>query len=143
MSSAPDLNRRPELYNRGDKCHLPGTLEIVSVEIGSDYSTAEMQILDRHLNFRGFVHGGSIATLADTAAGYGTHANLPDGATGFTTLELKCNFIRAIDSGILACRAACIHRGRTTEVWDSTVTHKGSGKKIAVFRCTQLILYPT
>ena len=141
MSSAPDMNRRPGFFNMGDRDHLPGTLGIVSVEIGSDYSIAEMNIQDRHLNFRGFVHGGSMVALADTAAGYGTYSNLPDQATGFTTLELKCNFIRAVDAGTLSCRAERIHTGRTTEVWDCTVTRKDSEKKVAVFRCTQLILY--
>lgn len=137
------MNKHPEFFNTGDKNNLPGILGIVSVEIGSDYSIVEMEIQTLHLNVRGSVHGGSIVALADTAAGYGTYSNLSAQATGFTTLELKCNFIRAVDSGTLACRARRIHRGRTTEVWDSTVTHKQSGKKIGEFRCTQLILYPS
>ena len=79
-------------------------------------------------------------TLADTAAGYGCFASLPDGATGFTTIELKSNFLGTARSGRLLCKATRVHSGRTTQVWDATVTHEG--KTIALFRCTQFLLYP-
>lgn len=126
----------------GDSGRLPGTLGIHPVEIGPTHAVAEMALQTHHLNFLGSVHGGSVVTLADTAAGYGTYANLPEGAEAFTTIELKCNFIGAVDSGTLQCRADCVHQGKTTQVWDVSVTHRDSGKKIAEFRCTQLILYP-
>jgi 1,4-dihydroxy-2-naphthoyl-CoA hydrolase len=34
------------------------------------------------------------------------------------------------------------HGGRTTQVWDAVVTDADNGKPIALFRCTQMILYP-
>jgi 1,4-dihydroxy-2-naphthoyl-CoA hydrolase len=37
--------------------------------------------------------------------------------------------------------ATPLHRGKTTQVWDAVVTHKESGRTLAVFRCTQMILY--
>jgi 1,4-dihydroxy-2-naphthoyl-CoA hydrolase len=79
-------------------------------------------------------------TLADTASGYGCVASLPEGATGFTTIELKANFLATTTEGVLACAAVRAHGGRTTQVWDATVTHEG-GRTIALFRCTQLLLY--
>jgi uncharacterized protein (TIGR00369 family) len=81
-----------------------------------------------------------VVTLADTAAGYGCFASLPEGATGFTTIELKANFLGTAREGRLLCEATRVHGGRTTQVWDATVTHEG--KTIALFRCTQLLLYP-
>jgi uncharacterized protein (TIGR00369 family) len=81
-------------------------------------------------------------TLADTTAGYGCIANLPDGATGFTTVELKSNFLGTARDGTLECTATAVHVGKTTQVWDAVVTHKETGKTMALFRCTQMLLYP-
>jgi uncharacterized protein (TIGR00369 family) len=136
------MERGPDYYIERDASNLPGILGIRPLEIGKSHTILEMDFDNRHANYRGYIHGGSVVTLADTAAGYGTYSNLPVGAHAFATLELKCNFIRAINSGTLSCRADCIHQGKTTQVWDATVTSKEDGKTIAAFRCTQMILYP-
>ena len=80
--------------------------------------------------------------LADTACGYGAIAHLPAGASGFTTIELKSNFLGTVRDGALDCTATLAHGGRTTQVWDATVTDAANGKTVALFRCTQIILYP-
>jgi uncharacterized protein (TIGR00369 family) len=80
-------------------------------------------------------------TLADTSCGYGCIESLPEGATGFTTIELKSNHLGTAREGTIDCIAKAAHRGRTTQVWDAVVTHRESGKTIALFRCTQMILY--
>ena len=134
--------RTAEFFNYRDKDKLPGFLGIHTLEIGSNHTLLEMPLQEKHMNLRGFVHGGSVVTLADSAAGYGTYANLPDGAEAFTTVELKCNFIRSVSGGTLECRAKCIHQGKMTQVWDARVTDRASGKIAAEFRCTQMILYP-
>jgi uncharacterized protein (TIGR00369 family) len=67
---------------------------------------------------------------------------LPNGAVGFTTIELKSNFLGTTLDGNVDCIARPVHRGRTTQVWDAVVTHRETGKSIALFRCTQMILYP-
>ena len=84
----------------------------------------------------GFLHGGTVVALADTACGYGSAANLPDGAVGFTTIELKSNFLGTATEGGIACRARLLHGGRTTQVWDAEVTAEATGAVIALFRCT-------
>ena len=89
----------------------------------------------------GYLHAGAVVTLADTAAGYGCTANLPAGAVGFTTIELKSNYLGTARDGTIDCTARPVHLGRTTQVWDAVVTHRESGKTIALFRCTQLLLY--
>jgi 1,4-dihydroxy-2-naphthoyl-CoA hydrolase len=80
-----------------------------------------------------------VVALADTACGYGCVASLPEGATGFTTVELKTNFLATAREGVLVCIATLRHGGRTTQVWDATVD--GADRTIALFRCTQLVLY--
>ena len=76
------------------------------------------------------------------ACGYGCFANLPQGATGFTTIELKSNHLGTAREGTIASRATPVHLGKTTQVWDAVVSHKETGRTIALFRCTQLVIYP-
>jgi 1,4-dihydroxy-2-naphthoyl-CoA hydrolase len=112
--------------------------------IGFTPGVAELRLALRpeHLAPNGFLHAGVLVTLADTAAGYGCAANLPPGGTSFTTIELKSNFFGSMRSGAISCTATLVHGGRTTQVWDATVTDAANGKTLAAFRCTQLILYP-
>ena len=91
----------------------------------------------------GYLHAATVIALADTSCGYGTFASLPDGARGFTTIELKANFLNTVREGALACEATQVHAGRTTQVWDARVMDESSARVIALFRCTQLLLYPS
>lgn len=68
-------------------------------------------------------------------------ANLPEGATSFTTIELKSNHLGTCRESVVLCVAKALHAGRTTQVWDAIVTEERTGKTIALFRCTQMILY--
>src|SRR4029077_9353789 len=102
----------------------------------------EIAIQRFHIAPNGFLHAGTVVTLADTTSGYGCIANLPEGSNGFTTIELKSNHLGTARDGTIECRATPAHRGRTTQVWDAVVTHRESGKTIALFRCTQMLLYP-
>ena len=90
----------------------------------------------------GFLHAATVVALADTSCGYACVANLPQGASGFTTLELKSNFLGTTQEGAIYCRATPAHLGRTTQVWDAVVTIEGTDRKIALFRCTQMVLWP-
>lgn len=80
-------------------------------------------------------------TLADTCCGYGCVASLPPGAENFTTVELKSNHLGTARDGLVTCTATAVHLGRSTQVWDAVVSHQG--KTIALFRCTQMLLYPS
>jgi uncharacterized protein (TIGR00369 family) len=88
----------------------------------------------------GYLHAATVVALADSACGYGCIASLPEGSTGFTTIELKMNFLATVLEGTLHCESRRIHGGRTTQVWDATVTDE-AGKTLALFRCTQFLLY--
>jgi 1,4-dihydroxy-2-naphthoyl-CoA hydrolase len=121
---------------------LPGLLGIELVHLGDGSSTMRMEVGERHLASNGYLHAASVVALADTTAGYGCVANLPDGAIGFTTIELKSNHLGTLLEGTLASEGTLAHGGRSTQVWDVEVSAEATGKKIALFRCTQMILYP-
>ena len=121
---------------------MPGHLGIVVTEVAEGLLRAQFAVAAHLLAPNGFMHGGSVVSLADTCAGYGAIAHLPEGASGFTTIELKTNYFGTAREGIVECVATAVHLGRTTQVWDATVRAQGSDRALALFRCTQLILYP-
>jgi uncharacterized protein (TIGR00369 family) len=120
--------------------HLPGLIGVVVDDVGTDLVHAHLDVEEKHWAPNGYLHAGTVVALADTACGYGCILNLPDGATGFTTIELKTNFIRSVTSGTIACEAKLVHGGRTTQVWDATVRRESDMKVLALFRCTQYLL---
>jgi 1,4-dihydroxy-2-naphthoyl-CoA hydrolase len=130
-----------ESFNQIGVGKMPGLIGIVITRADRSEVAAELAIEQKHLAPNGFLHAGTVVTLADTCAGYGCLANLPAGATGFTTIELKSNHLGTALEGTILSIAKPAHLGKTTQVWDVAVTRKESGKTIALFRCTQLILY--
>jgi 1,4-dihydroxy-2-naphthoyl-CoA hydrolase len=131
----------PEQFNTRGAEYLPGLLGIVITHVGNSELRSELQVKKSHMAPNGFLHAGTIVALADTSAGYGCAASLPEGATGFTTIELKSNHLGTAREGTIKCVATAVHRGKTTQVWDAVVTHGESGRTIALFRCTQMLLY--
>jgi uncharacterized protein (TIGR00369 family) len=122
--------------------HFPGLIGFTVVEVHDDGLSARMPLRADHLAPNGYLHAAAVIGLADTACGYGCRLQMPEGATGFTTIELKSNFLRTVREGAIACRARIVHGGRTTQVWDATVSAEETGKTLALFRCTQAILWP-
>ena len=121
---------------------LPGHMGIEITRVSDGEVAARLDIEPHLLAPNGFLHAGTVVTLADTAAGYACIANLPEGASNFTTIELKSNHLGTAREGAISCVAKAAHKGRTTQVWDVVVVNEGDGKTIAMFRCTQMILYP-
>lgn len=129
-------------FNSASKQYLPELMGIVVNEVGDNFLAAELAVTRSHLAPNGYLHAGTIVTLADTACGYACMANLPEGAVNFTTIELKSNFMGTAREGVIECEAKAVHTGRSTQVWDALVRHRESGKLIATFRCTQMVLWP-
>jgi uncharacterized protein (TIGR00369 family) len=115
-------------------------IEFISIEPGR--LTSRLTLRPELLAPNGYLHAATIIALADTSCGYGTITDLPAGGENFTTIELKTNFLNTTREGSIACSATRVHNGRTTQVWDALVTDETNNKTIALFRCTQLILYP-
>jgi uncharacterized protein (TIGR00369 family) len=130
-----------EQFNQRGARALPGHLGIVINRVDTSEVNAELAVKPTTMAPNGYLHAGSVVTLADTCSGYGCVLNLPEGATGFTTIELKSNHLGTALEGTIDCVARPAHLGRTTQVWDAVVTHRETGKTIALFRCTQMVLY--
>jgi uncharacterized protein (TIGR00369 family) len=131
-----------ESWNERGRDRFPGRVGVEFTHVADGDMRARIAIQPHHLAPNGYLHAGVVVTLADTCCGYGTFNGLPDGATGFTTIELKSNHLGTALDGAIACVATRVHAGRTTQVWDAKVTTEANDRTIALFRCTQLILYP-
>ena len=138
MTPKPDV----AFFNDISKGHLPEHLGVVVLEVGDGLLRAELAVRNVLLAPNGYLHAGTVVSLADTCAGYGCIAHLPEGATGFTTIELKCNHLGTAREGVIEGVGRLSHSGRTTQVWDVVVSARDTGKQLALFRCTQLLLYP-
>jgi 1,4-dihydroxy-2-naphthoyl-CoA hydrolase len=132
----------PEYFNQFGAETLPSHLDIVITSVTEGGLVAQFEVAAKHLAPNGFLHAGSVVTLADTACGYACFAHLPEGAQNFTTIELKSNHLGTARDGVVVATAKAVHLGRTTQVWDAVVTSQATGKTIALFRCTQMVLFP-
>lgn len=132
----------PDDFNRRSPGHLPGLLGIETRAVAQGELRASLAVRPELMAPNGFLHAGTVIALADTSAGYGCVAHLPEGASGFTTVELKSNHLGTARDGHIDCVATAVHLGRTTQVWDAVVTHRETGRTLALFRCTQMVLYP-
>lgn len=129
-------------WNAAGNGYLPGRLGISFSKVEPEEVIASMAVDRSLLAWNGYLHAGSVVALADSCCGYGTVRNLPDGASGFTTVELTSNFLATVRDGRVQCVARPLHRGRTTQLWDATASADDGGKVLAHFRCTQMILWP-
>jgi uncharacterized protein (TIGR00369 family) len=135
MTTIEEINARGQGY-------LPGLIGIEFISIAAGQATSRLTVRPELLAPNGYLHAAAVIALADTTCGHGTFYNLPDGAESFTTIELKSNFLNTVRGGGIACVATRVHGGRTTQIWDAQITDEANGKTVALFRCTQLILYP-
>lgn len=131
-----------EEWNAAGAAYLPGHLGIEFLSVEPHEVIARMAASKTLSAWNGYLHAGSVVSLADTCCGYGTVRSLPSGAVGFTTIELKSNFFGSVREGGVICVARPLHQGRTTQVWDATVSAQGASKPLAQFRNTQMILWP-
>ena len=128
--------------NAGSQGKLPGLVGVVVDSVERGELRSHLDLRENHQAPNGFLHAATVIALADTSSGYGCVASLPEGARGFTTIELKSNFLGTANEGTITCVARLTHGGRTTQVWDAEVRHAATDAVIALFRCTQMILYP-
>ena len=139
-----ELRRDVDVATLNARSHgrLPGWFGLKVVRLDDRELAMQLQIQTQMLAPNGFLHAATVIALADTACGFATIAHLPDGAESFTTIELKCNFLGTATEGTLETVASGAHLGRTTQVWDARVREVAGDRTLALFRCTQLILWP-
>ena len=122
---------------------LDETLGVEWIELVANFAKARLVVARKHMAPNGYLHAASIIALADSACGVGCSRSLPEGASSFTALELKSNFLgTAAEGQAITCHTRLVHGGRTTQVQDAEIANETTGKPVAHFRCTQLILYP-
>jgi uncharacterized protein (TIGR00369 family) len=131
-----------EYFNRFGSGYLPQLLGVEILAVSKEAVESRLAVRREVMAPNGFLHAATVVALADTSCGYGCVASLPPGASGFTTIELKSNFLGTARDGAIRCRATPVHLGRSTQVWDAVVTLEASGAKLALFRCTQMVLWP-
>jgi uncharacterized protein (TIGR00369 family) len=130
-------------YNALQQGFLPGELGLVWETLEAGRAQGRLTVERRHMAPNGYLHAASVIALLDTACGYACVASLPQGASGFTTLELKSNFLASAREGeVVECEATLVHGGGRTQVWDAVARNATSGRTMALFRCTQMILRP-
>jgi uncharacterized protein (TIGR00369 family) len=132
----------PEEMNTYNEGGLPHLLGIEIVETAEGRIVGRMPVKPELVARNGALWAPAIVALADTLCAYGVWSVAPEGPTGFTTIELKCNFMSTITTGAARCVAQVVHAGRQTQVWDATVTSEETGKLMASFRNTQMLLWP-
>ncbi|WP_101697778.1 PaaI family thioesterase [Clostridium minihomine] len=132
----------PQEFTKSGQGYLPGYLGIELLELEENRMTGRMTIQPFHGAMNGYLHAASVVALADTVCGCAAFAHLPEGAAGFTTVELKSNHLGTVHEGGIFCVATAQHLGNSTQVWDAVVTDEETGKVIELFRCTQMVLWP-
>ena len=120
---------------------LPDLLGIEFVDVTPDKVVATLLVRPDLCTVGGILHGGSIMAFADTLGAIGTVASMPQGATT-ATLESKTNFVGGAPSGsTVTGEATPVHKGRTTQVWQTRITG-AEGKLVALVTQTQIVMPP-
>jgi uncharacterized protein (TIGR00369 family) len=138
VAAADQPSALTDFYRSG----LPGWLGIELVSVAPGAIEGRMALRDDHLQTAGgILHGGTVIAFADSLAGWGCLASLPEETTGFVTGELKANMVASTRlPDVLTGVGILVHGGRTTQVWDVTVARGSDARPLAHFRCTQHLI---
>src|SRR4051812_4142587 len=130
-------------FTRRQEGMLPGELALEWEVVATGEAKGRFTATKKHMAPNGFMHAASVICLVVSACGYACVASLPEGASGFTTIELKANYLGTAREGeVVGCTARLVHGGRMTQVWDAEAVNETTGKVMAVFRCTQMVMWP-
>jgi uncharacterized protein (TIGR00369 family) len=135
-------DERVKQLNEFGRDRLPGLLGLEILSCSAERVTGRIPVTPPLIAGTGFLWAPVVIALADTLCAYGAGETRPPDSRSFTTVELKTNVLGTVaEGGAIAGEARPAHLGRTTQVWDAVVTNEASGKPVALFRCTQLVLY--
>ncbi|WP_432729400.1 PaaI family thioesterase [Variovorax sp. W6] len=118
---------------------FPGLMGVRLTELAPERVVAQMEVRPDLCTAGGILHGGAYMAFADTLGAVGTIVNLPEGKRT-TTTDSSTKFIAGARVGTTVTgTSVALHRGRTTQVWQTSVTN-ADGKLCAVVTQTQLVL---
>ena len=129
-------------FNRYGEEYLFGYLGMEFLKVEEDEIIARIVLHQHHFGWNGYLHAGTMFSLADSCAGYGCVRSLPEGATGFTTIETKNNFLSTVRRGSIQAIATPLHRGRSTQVRDASVSSTETRQLLSCYGCAQMVLWP-
>jgi 1,4-dihydroxy-2-naphthoyl-CoA hydrolase len=118
---------------------LSGTLGIRVSRADPERVVLELDHRPELCTAAGILHGGALMSLADTAGAIGAFLNLPEGASGTTTVESKTNLLAAVRDGTVTATCTALHKGRTLIVLE-TELRNGDGRLVAKTTQTQAVL---
>jgi 1,4-dihydroxy-2-naphthoyl-CoA hydrolase len=120
-------------------------LDLLGIEIEGEGEQTRGRLTVHHalIAGTGFLWAPVVISIADALCAFGVSRHWPDGAVSFTTVEAKTNFLASAKEGeVVVGVATPLHLGSTTQVWDAAVSNETTGRAMAAYRCTQLLLYP-
>lgn len=121
---------------------LPGLMGVRLLEMSAERVLAEMEVRPELCTTGGVLHGGAYMTFADTLGAVGTVLNLPPG-TSTTTTDSNTKFMAGAKVGTkVRGESVALHRGRTTMVWQTSITN-AEGRLCALVTQTQLVMART
>ncbi len=119
----------------------PGMVGVEILTCSPEEVTGHFEVTEPVVAGTGFLWAPVVITLADWLCSVGVGQHIDFETTGFTTVELKTNFLGSAREGdVVFGRARPVHLGRTTQVWDVDIINQANQKTIALFRCTQMLL---
>lgn len=119
---------------------LPGNLGYVIETCTRDGVSGHFVVTEPLIAGTGFLFAQCVVGFADYLCAMGVPFHIERGES-FTTVELKANFLGSARVGErVEGSATRIHAGRSTQVWDASVTNATTGRPMALFRCTQMVL---
>jgi uncharacterized protein (TIGR00369 family) len=128
--------------NRASEGKLPGHIGLLVTAVDEGRLAGRLEVRPDLVAHTGYLLAGALLSCLDILCAYGVSTAWPEGADGFTTVEVKSNFLGTVREGAVVFEAELLHGGRLTQVWDARARNEATGKLMAAFRCTQIILYP-
>ena len=129
-------------FNAWAATKVPGMFGLEVIRRDETGAEGRLTVTEPLIAGTGFLFAPVVVGMADMLCAFGMGPGMPEGGS-FTTVELKTNFLSSAKEGeVVHGLATPAHLGRTTQVWDCVVTNETTGRTMALFRNTQLILLP-
>lgn len=128
-----------KICNESNKATLMETLNIEYIDVGENYLVAKMPVTPQVHQPDGVLHGGATVALAESVGSVAAHIFLDTKEFFVRGLEISANHVKSIREGDVYARAAVVHKGRTTQIWDIKVTDK-DGNLISICKLTTIAL---
>ena len=129
----------PDQLNQMNRGNMVGFLGIEFTEVGADYVCARMPVDERTRQPMGLLHGGASVALAETLGSLAAYCTIDAEKQYCVGLDINANHVRGVSAGFVYGKAAPLHLGRSTQVWEIRITDE-AGKLVCISRLTMAVL---